>query len=51
MEPARFDERGDIKEGPWLATRRFGFSCAKSAANDYFALMLAVTERADAEFA
>src|SRR3984957_1937959 len=49
-EPARFDERGDIKEGPRLATRRLRFSCAKSAANTYFALMVAVAERADAEF-
>jgi hypothetical protein len=31
MEPARYDERGDIKEGARLATRRVMFSCAKSA--------------------
>jgi hypothetical protein len=31
MEPARYDERGDIKEGAWLATRTVMFSCAKSA--------------------
>ena len=35
-EPARFDERGDIKEGARLATRRTGFSCAKSVFQDYF---------------
>jgi hypothetical protein len=31
MEPARCDERGDIKERAWLATRRVRFSGAKSA--------------------
>src|SRR3979411_799062 len=35
---ARFDGRGDIKEGAWLATRRLGFSCAKSTIDDYFAV-------------
>src|SRR6266516_224485 len=33
---ARFDERGDIKEGARLATRRSSFSCAKSVFQDYF---------------
>ena len=28
--PARFNERGDIKEGTSLATRGSRFSCAKS---------------------
>jgi hypothetical protein len=46
MEPARYDERGDIKEGAWLATRRTMFSGVKSAPRDDFTLTAGVTEGA-----
>ncbi len=35
-EPARCDERGDIKEVARLATRHKRFSCAKSVFREYF---------------
>src|ERR1700744_2783916 len=49
MEPARFDVRGDIKEGAWLATHRHWFSGVKSARKADFALSAGgVAQRADA---
>src|SRR5260370_1286996 len=47
-EPARFDERGDIKEGVRLATRRISFSGAKSTPGDYL-LTGAIAQRTDAQ--
>jgi hypothetical protein len=34
MEPARFDERGDIKEGAPLATRRTSFPAQNPQSGD-----------------